>query len=87
MEASFFTRDYESVQIVETSEYIQRCRDVQRPICFLLNANYQTAVGTYERTNSETLASAGHAEGKREAQNWKIKKNATEVLVVSVLVR
>lgn len=44
------------------------------------------AVGTYERTNSETLAFSGHAEGKREAQNWKIKK-ATEVLVVSVLVR
>jgi hypothetical protein len=87
MEAFFFTRDYESVQIVQTSEYIQRCREVQQPICFLLKANHQMAVGTYERTYSETLAFSGHAEGKRVTQNWKIKEESIEVLAVSVLVR
>jgi hypothetical protein len=43
--------------------------------------------GPYEHINSETLVFSGHAEGKREAQNWKIKEKAIEVLVVSVLVR
>jgi hypothetical protein len=66
MEAFFFTRDYDSVQIVQTSEYIQRCREVQRPIGFLLNARHQMAVGTHQRTNRETLVFAGHAEGKGE---------------------
>jgi hypothetical protein len=38
-------------------------------------------VGTYERTNSEKLVIAGHAEGKREAHNKKIKERVEEVLV------
>jgi hypothetical protein len=93
MEALFFTRDYESVQTVQAPNIsahlisiTKRCRKVKRPICFVLNANHQMAVGTYESTNRETLAFASHEKGKMETQNWKSKEKAIEVLIVSVLV-